>query len=317
MNALAPLLRPVFQWSHDAVMREGGAAAGRATAWRRARMKPARQWIERSATVALYRDGMQFSGFRSSIPAHQVHHRWHLSDEDCDQSFIMVNSPRLRDLSVSMMNTRKILMIIGGLLLGAAGTTYLLFLQADRHAMAEVTAAMDESARAPVVDSHVSDHVTEGSVDQSKPSGAISMAVAPAPSSPAAQVTEQPKLEERPKQAPSTAIASVNVQDSGAPKVVPVQRALRGRDGLDRRALTTQGSTQGSTQGARPETDELVRESAKLDPSLPPPAMSAARAAMDQRSSKPRTGSSPVAVAMTDQLVRDSAKLDPSLPPPK
>ena len=55
-------------------------------------MKPARQWIERSAMVALYLDGMQFSGYRSSIPAHQVRHRCHLSDENCDQSFIMVNS---------------------------------------------------------------------------------------------------------------------------------------------------------------------------------------------------------------------------------
>ncbi|MGX7000533.1 hypothetical protein [Caballeronia sp. KNU42] len=49
MNALAPLLRPVFQWHHDAVMREGGAAL-------------ARQWIGRSATVALYLDGTQFPG---------------------------------------------------------------------------------------------------------------------------------------------------------------------------------------------------------------------------------------------------------------
>ncbi|NPT61233.1 hypothetical protein GNZ13_43560 [Paraburkholderia sp. 5N] len=230
-------------------------------------------------------------------------------------------------------------MIIGGLLLVAAGTTYLMLLQADRRAMAEVTAAMDESARPPVVDSRVSDHVTEGSIGESKPSGAITkstanaqqpvvpapasvpapapaLAVAPAPmtaapaSSPAAaQVTGQPKPEAQPKQAPSIAVASVNVQDSGAPKVVPAQRAQHGRDGLDRRAITTQGAT--------PETDELVRESAKLDPSLPPPDMSAARAAMDQRSSKPSTGSNPVAAAMTEQLVRDSAKLDPSLPPPK
>jgi hypothetical protein len=29
MNALAPLLRPVFQWNHGAVMREGGAALAR------------------------------------------------------------------------------------------------------------------------------------------------------------------------------------------------------------------------------------------------------------------------------------------------
>lgn len=29
MNALVPLLRPVFQWNHDAMMREGGAALAR------------------------------------------------------------------------------------------------------------------------------------------------------------------------------------------------------------------------------------------------------------------------------------------------
>lgn len=233
-----------------------------------------------------------------------------------------------------MMNTRKILMIIGGLLLGATGITYLMLLQADRRSMAEVTAAMDKSARPPVVDSRGGDQVTNGSIDQSKPSsGAIAkstanaqqpvvpapapvLAVAPAPmmaapaSSPAtSQVTVQPKPEAQPKQAPSTAVASVNVQDSGAPKVVPAQRAQRGHDDPDHRAITTQGST--------PETDELVKESAKLDPSLPPPDMSAARAAMDQRSSKPGTGSNPVAAAMTDQLVRNSARLDPSLPPPK
>jgi hypothetical protein len=247
-----------------------------------------------------------------------------LSDKSRDQSFIMFDSRRLKDPSVSMMNTRKFLMIVGGLLLGAAGTTYLMLLQADRRAMAEATAAMDESARPPAVDSRVSDHMTEGSIGQSKPSGAITkgttiaqQAVVPAPalavvpvpttaapasSLAAAHVTRQPK------QAPSTAVASVNVQDSGAPKVVPAQPAQRGRDGLDRRAMTTQGAT--------PETDELVTASAKLDPSLPPPDMSAARAAMDPNSSKPGKGSSPVAAAMTDQLVRDSAKLDPS-PPPK
>jgi hypothetical protein len=105
------------------------------------------------------------------------------------------------------------------------------------------------------------------------------------------------------------AVASVNVQGSGAPKVVPARRAQHRRNGLDHRAITTQGST--------PETNELVRESAKLDPSSPPPERSASRAAMDQRSSKAGTGSNPVAAAMTDQLVRESAKLYPSLPPPK
>ena len=228
-----------------------------------------------------------------------------------------------------MMNTRKILMIVGGLLLVAVGTTYLMLLQADRRSMAEVTAAMHESAHSPVVDSRAGDHVTEGGIDQSKPFGAITKSTAiaqepvvPAPASAAAlavapaAVTAAPvsspaaaQVTGQPKQAPSAAVASVNVQDSGTPKVVPAQRALRGRDGSDHHAITTGGAT--------PETDELVRESAKLDPSLPPPDMSAARATTDQRSSKPGTGSNPVAAAMTDQLVKESAKLDPSLPPPK
>ncbi|MFM0270962.1 hypothetical protein PQQ59_10310 [Paraburkholderia aspalathi] len=190
--------------------------------------------------------------------------------------------------------------------------------------MAELTGAMHESAPPPVVDSRPGDHVTAGSIDQSQPSGSITkstanaqepvvpapaLAVAPASGPAAAQVTAQPKPEARPKQAPSTAVASVNVQDSGAPKVTPAQRAQRGQDGVDHRAITTRGAT--------PETDELVRESAKLDPSLPPPDMSAARASMDQSSSKPGKGSNPVAAAMTEQLVKESAKLDPSLPPPK
>jgi hypothetical protein len=218
-----------------------------------------------------------------------------------------------------MMNTQKFFMILGGLLLCAAGVTYLMLLQADRRTMAEVTAARDESARAPVIDSRVGDHVTEGSVGQSMPSDANTEstavarprvvpapAAASAPGPATAQVARRPKPEAQPKQAPSTAVASVNVQDSSAPKVVPAQRGQRNRDSLERRATTAQGAT--------PETDELVRESAKLDPSLPPPDMSAARAAMDERSSKPGAGSSPVAAAMTDQLVRESARINPSPP---
>jgi hypothetical protein len=221
-----------------------------------------------------------------------------------------------------MMNSRKFLVIIGGLLVGAAAATYLVFLQADRRAMAEATAAMNEPARPPVVDSPASEHVTEGSIGPSDSSGAITKsttiaqrpvvpgpAVAPVPkaaalaSSPAAaQVNGQPKPDAQPKKAPSTAVASVNVQDSGAPKVVSAQGSQRG----DHRAMTPQGAT--------PETNELVRESAKLDPSLPPPDMSAARAATDPRSSKPGAGANPVAAAMTDQFVRNSARLDPSPP---
>jgi hypothetical protein len=134
------------------------------------------------------------------------------------------------------------------------------------------------------------------------------------------QARLQAQLSTSAKAAPSTAVASVNAQDSSAVNGAPAQRPRRYRDEAQRRMMS----------GATPETMELVRESAKLDPSLPPPDMSAVQAAMDHastdnqpqlqpqsRPSKPGAGSNATAASMTDQLVKDSAKLDPSLPPPK
>lgn len=263
-----------------------------------------------------------------------------------------------------MMTTRKILMILAGLVLGAALTTYLMVLQADRRATAEATAGMDETANpSAAADSRVSEnHVTEGSIGSSAPppsagtgtkSAAIPqqpvapapvpapapaapapMAAAPAPVAPAPapapapmaaapatpapapstsmaitqqNVQQQPQPQPQPK---SAAVASVNVPDAAAPKVAPAPRAQRGRDSLDRRANAYQGAT--------PETEELVRQSAKLDPLLPPPAAPAPStlnsANMDQHNTY--RGSYHSGAAQTDQLVRDSAKIDPSLPPP-
>lgn len=252
---------------------------------------------------------------------------WHLSDVN---PRAVVIDARVDRTTVSMMTTRKILMIIAGLVLGAALTTYLMLLQADRRATAEAKAGMDETVRPAAVDSRVSEsHMTEGSIGQSTPPRAITKSAAvaqqpivpapvpapvpaaPAPTKPApsAAVTQST---EQAKPAPSTAVASVNVQDAGAPKVVPAPapRAQRGRENLDRRAAANQGAT--------PETDELVRQSAKLDPSLPPPTsmptQTPSTASTDSRSAS--RGSYPSGSAQTDQLVHDSAKLDPSLPPP-
>jgi len=52
-------------------------------------------------------------------------------------------------------------------------------------------------------------------------------------------------------------------------------------------------------------TELLVRESAKLDPSLPPPPPTAP-VELNRRSSNP------VADAMTDQLVKESARVAPA-----
>ncbi|RQR72803.1 extensin [Burkholderia sp. Bp9012] len=86
----------------------------------------------------------------------------------------------------------------------------------------------------------------------------------------------------------------------------PTQRAARKRDGLERHAAATP-----AMKSETPETAALVRESAKLDPSLPPPQYVATPSADRQHAS---TGANPVAAAMTDQLVRQSSSLKSTTP---
>ncbi|CAN7733703.1 hypothetical protein LJR267_009216 [Paraburkholderia hospita] len=65
------------------------------------------------------------------------------------------------------------------------------------------------------------------------------------------------------------------------------------------------------------ETDELVKESSKLDPLLPPPPIALSGKAGS--SIPPLTSGRNnyrVGAAMTDQLLRESAKLVPGSPPP-
>ncbi|MGF6773610.1 hypothetical protein P3T18_006124 [Paraburkholderia sp. GAS199] len=96
------------------------------------------------------------------------------------------------------------------------------------------------------------------------------------------------------------------------------------RDGLTRH---------GSNPVAAALTDELVKESAKLDPDLPPPepmnhvdayqpaahsdtSLQAARSGSNPSGPGSSARFNPVASAMTEQLVKESARLDPALPPP-
>ncbi|WOD16865.1 hypothetical protein [Paraburkholderia kirstenboschensis] len=61
-------------------------------------------------------------------------------------------------------------------------------------------------------------------------------------------------------------------------------------------------------------TELLVRESAKLDPSLPPPPASPSPPPSSVTDREPinRRNSNPVAAAMTDQLVKESARVTPA-----
>ncbi|PRX99382.1 hypothetical protein B0G73_123105 [Paraburkholderia sp. BL25I1N1] len=130
--------------------------------------------------------------------------------------------------------------------------------------------------------------------------GHITSAPAPAPersTEHAAQMQQQP-AQPHPQTVQTPAVATV-LAGTDSKKATVVQPG-RSRDGLHRRD---------STSLSTPATDELVKESAKLDPALPPPEPFA-------HDDQPRRGSNAVGAAMTEQLVRESAKLDPALPPP-
>lgn len=125
--------------------------------------------------------------------------------------------------------------------------------------------------------------------------------VVPDPVPAARTVAQGPTSETQSHQQPPHTLASADAQASVNSKANPAPRIERGRDGLYRH---------GSNPVASAMTDQLVKESAKLDPALPPPPNQPGSNDLHRR------GSNPVAAAMTEQLVRESAKLDPALPPP-
>ncbi|KVC95742.1 hypothetical protein WI78_22330 [Burkholderia ubonensis] len=264
-----------------------------------------------------------------------------------------------------MTNTRRKVMIAGGLLVVATSVSYLMLLRADHRAIAE--AGFGEAA--PAAPAQVApsraddDHAVQGSIGQpasaaatathtdaapQQPPVAVSAvpppppvsAVPPPPPAPVSllqkqppaqppeqpparvsatlvpgqavpSVSEKPQPPVQPSEPPSAAVASVDAQKSAASPANPVQHASRQRDGLARHAMTNPART-----SETPETAALVRESAKLDPSLPPPQLPAgAGAGADRHGSS--TGSNAVAAAMTERLVRESSSFKPSSPPPK
>ncbi|AOL06590.1 MULTISPECIES: extensin [Burkholderia] len=245
-----------------------------------------------------------------------------------------------------MTSTRKTLMIAGGLLVAAAGTAYVMLLRADHRAIED--AGIGDSA-APVAAAPAgNDHAVQGAIAPPAPAAAMApkqAAVAPPPPAPAPSapaetarvsaapavpvVSDKPQPVTKPSAPPpKVTVVTVDAQDSTPPPAAkPVQRAApapalapaqvtqrapRKRDGLERHAAAAPSATKSET----PETAALVRESAKLDPSLPPPSMSSMSSSSGSyRQGSSSSGANPVAAAMTEQLVRQSSNFN-SAPSP-
>ncbi|TES71048.1 extensin [Burkholderia cepacia] len=249
-----------------------------------------------------------------------------------------------------MTSTRKTLMIAGGLLVAAAGTAYVMLLRADHRAIED--AGIGDSAAPAAVAPANNDHAVQGAIAPPAPAARADTAskqaaVSPQPPAPAtpapapaparvsaapASVPAVPVVSEKAQPSappPKVNVVTVDAQDSTPPAAAPAakparavapaqvtQRAPRKRDGLERHAAAAPSATKSET----PETAALVRESAKLDPSLPPPPMSSTSSTSSSAGSYRQGGSSsganPVAAAMTEQLVRQSSSVKAPSPAP-
>ncbi|PRD79346.1 hypothetical protein C6P75_00150 [Burkholderia multivorans] len=232
-------------------------------------------------------------------------------------------------------------MIAGGLLVAAAATGYVMLLRADHRAIAEAGLADSSApgaAPAPAVATPPADdgHTAQGAIappvakaaSAAHPTLSASStpaALAPAPAVAAAPPAPAPPAPApaRPAATPSVKVVTVDAQDAPAPAPAhaapPQQHARRQRDGIERHAAVKPATTKAEMKAETPETAALVRESAKLDPSLPPPTMPVVATTGTAHTSTTRHGASsganPVAAAMTEQLVRESTNL--SAPPPR
>ncbi|KWF38264.1 hypothetical protein [Burkholderia pseudomultivorans] len=241
-----------------------------------------------------------------------------------------------------MTSTRKTLMIAGALLVAAAGTGYVMLLRADHRAIEEagIGDSAAPAAGAPANDDHTAQGAIAPPLATARQQAAPATAgVAPASAAAGHIASDKPQPPATPVVRPTVKVVTVDAQDStpAAPKPAvpappapavqqaqstpptpqPTQHASRRREGLERHAAANPPSA--IQKSETPETAALVRESAKLDPSLPPPPMSAyagtdAGAGAGTYRQGSSSGANPVAAAMTEQLVRESSSIKSQTP---
>jgi hypothetical protein len=141
-----------------------------------------------------------------------------------------------------------------------------------------------------------------------------------APSAPAAAPAVPVIAANVPKEAPSVAVRqqpvkTVDVTNTRKPVDTKVRQSAR-IEQASNDAQSNDAHSAGANPVAAAMTEALVRQSAQLDPSLPPPDMSKTVSLHDSSDSSSRGGANPVAAAMTEQLVRQSTRFNPPVHTP-
>ena len=246
-----------------------------------------------------------------------------------------------------MTSTRKTLLIAGGLV-AAAGTAYVMLLRADHRAIEDAgigdsAAPLPRRPRATITRCRAPSRRRPRPPRSHRNRRLSRRRPAPAPAAPAATarvdaapavpvVSDKPQPVTKPRAAaegqrrdrrcagfdpPSPPPAAKPVQQA-AP--APAPRRSRTCAAQARRPRTPRGRSPSATKSETPETAALVRESAKLDPSLPPPSMSSVSSMPastgSYRQGSSSSGANPVAAAMTEQLVRQSSSFKSTAPAP-
>ena len=239
-----------------------------------------------------------------------------------------------------MTSTRKTLLIAGELV-AAAGTAYVMLLRADHRAIED--AGIGDSA-APVAARPRATITRCRAPSRRRPRPPRShrnrrlSRRRPAPAAPAATTRVVPVVSDKPQPVtkpsappPKVNVVTVDAQDSTRlrrrrpnPCSRPHRHLPRAGHATcaaqARRPRTPRGRSPSATKSETPETAALVRESAKLDPSLPPPSMSSVSSMPastgSYRQGSSSSGANPVAAAMTEQLVRQSSSFKSTAPAP-
>ena len=217
------------------------------------------------------------------------------------------------DHRLKMKNAGKVL-IIGVLLVEVAvGASFLI--EKDDSTTLPADAEKAELATAPMPDKPVDNpHASVGSVLSAASQPAIvaqAPAVALSSQSVVGHVAPEiaPSVTSAPQPLPPRSTQPVRKsahkaepapgKHNVAVKTASTQKPARSHDN---------GQRTGSNHVASAMTNQLVKDSAQLDPSLPPPL---------PKDNTNHRNSNPVAAAMTDQLVRESANVNLASPPTK
>jgi resuscitation-promoting factor RpfA len=143
-------------------------------------------------------------------------------------------------------------------------------------------------------------------------SASAAVAAAPPPTPAPAPAAAGSANEERVavRQQPVKTVDVTNARKSGEAKTSVASRSERAAEDA-RSSASNAGSGAGSNAVGAAMTEALVRQSAVLDPNLPPPDMSKSVSMHDVSDTSSRGGANPVAAAMTEQLVRESTRFTP------